>query len=322
MIGHIIIVKKLPICFQAHSPKDSHSASRLSANKVNGFQPATFAGNLPEVEPHVGWIKYSQACQIEIAATNDFVLGLESMVGFHERLVKGAANYHDGSPDERVYGEYLSRSRKISDEFGNFILGFLVSWGSLARIFPKEGLAGLKIKLDQWFVEHERIVAQLSNTRLWQVDLRSIGLDICELFDSLKRVQQPIVRNRKRAFGSTAAGKTLHLLMPDLCVIWDEKVVRKSVGLDGDAWSYLRYLRAQKAILEKAIRDASDQNHLDANAAVKWLERTHRTQRDNITPLSFDEPATKILDEAMYDSDFVSQEVRPLLEIDVSEDLL
>lgn len=239
--------------------------------------------------------------------------GLSLMTGFHERLVKGAANYHDGSADEQAYGEYVHRSRNISQGVGDFVLGFLVDWGSLARIFPIEGVAGLKKELDHWFAAHQGILARLSRNPLWKADLRKIGLDICELFDSLKRVQQPVVRGRRRAFGSTAAGKTLHLLMPKLCVIWDGKTVRKNVGLDEDAWSYLRYLRAQKTVLEKAIHDASDQNHFDAKAAVQWIEKTHRVQRDRISPLSFDEPVTKILDEAMYDSDFAKHEVRPLL---------
>jgi len=247
---------------------------------------------------------------------------LNPMPGFHERLVQCAANYHDGSPDERFYGEYLHRSQDMNHGFGSFVLGFLMDWGSLARTFPKEGLTGLQANLEQWYVDHEGIVARLTNRPLWETDLRDIGLDICELFDSLKRVRQPIVRGRKRGFGSTAAGKTLHLLLPELCVIWDEKIVRKNVSLNGDAWSYLRYLRAQKTILEKAVRDASEQNHFDARAGVQWIERTHRIRRDNVAPLSFDEPATKILDEAMYDPDFARLEVRPLLEVDANTSIL
>ena len=221
---------------------------------------------------------------------------------FHERLLKVAACYHDGSRDEHAYGEYVQHFSPRRQRVSDFILGFLVDWGSLARIFPKEGLSGLKAELDQWFAEHEGVISQLSTELLWRADLGTIGYDICELFDTLRRVQQPVIRGRKRTFGPTAAGKTLHLLLPKLCVIWDEETVRKNVGLDGDAWSYLRYLRAQKAILGKAMQAVSEQNQCNAEAAVQWIEQTHRLGHEKVARLSFDEPVTKILDEAMYDS--------------------
>jgi hypothetical protein len=237
------------------------------------------------------------------------------MVLFHRILLNGASTYHDGSVDEQVYGEYAERAQSISSGFGEFIIGFLIEWGSLARIFPRKGLSQLKEELDRWFLQHRRGISNLSETPLWKADLKELGFDICELFDSLRRIQQPSVNGRKRAFGSTAAGKTLHLLMPKLCVIWDEKTVRRNVGLDKDAWSYLRYLMAEKGILEKAIRDASRANHSNYEEAVRWIESAHRAQRENVAPFDFDEPITKILDEAMYDFGFVEEEVKPLLEM-------
>lgn len=233
---------------------------------------------------------------------------------FHERLIKGAGYYHDGSSDECLYGEYIQRSRDWHESVGGFVLEFLEKWGSLARTFPRQGVPGLKAQIDQWFIDHLVVITRLSTESLWSVNLREIGIEVCQLFDSLKRLPQSGANGRKRTFGSTAAGKALHLFLPELCVIWDDKIVRRSMGLGDDAWSYLRYLQAQKRILERAIHDVCEEVHCDPTTAVRWIEQTHRIQRDHVAQLNFDEPATKILDEAMYDSEFAIREVKPLLE--------
>ncbi len=234
-------------------------------------------------------------------------------MSFQNLLLAAAGEYHDDSSDEQTYTEFFGTTRaSIAQDAGRLILGFLVEWGgpSTARVYPKVGRGRLAKTLSNWYDYHLKRIRELSKYSLWSADLREVAPVLCDLFDTLRRVKQPTLRRRKRSFGSTGTGKALHFLFPNLCVLWDERVVRNTLGLDEQAWSYLSYLRLQKTVLLRAIAGIVATNRGDRSGAVEWIVETHRSSCN----LDAKEPVTKILDEAMYDPVFLSRQIKPLTE--------
>lgn len=235
-----------------------------------------------------------------------------------------AMEYHGpggSGPDatEVTYGACLEDAAALAGTaagFGELALRFLVDWGgsSTARAFPESGRARLRRSLDKWAQANQPQIEALSTDALWSGSLHALGPSVCDLFDTLSRVEQPRTGGKARTFGPTAAGKTLHLLLPRLCLIWDETAVRTPLGLGPDPWSYLRYLRVQKTLLGEMLTTISSAEGFSTADAVRSIVRTHRKQRDAGTPMAHDEPVTKLLDEAIYSGSFRKRWVAPLIE--------
>ncbi len=226
-----------------------------------------------------------------------------------EDLLSCSQRYHkDAGNAEKHYNEYRLRLRASAHVRGPVILGFLVDWGgpSTARSFPVRSRTGLTRQLDTWHERHNEVLIRLANCTLWESNLREVAPDICDLFDGLRGLEQP--RSNGRTFGSTATAKTLHLLLPNLCAIWDQRVIRGSLELDEQAWAYISYLRLLRSLATEAIEEFVTEQGGDKNAAVERLVASHRGQ----TEAEFDEPITKILDEAAYKPGFRRTWMAPL----------
>jgi|SRR3989442_1663501 len=234
-------------------------------------------------------------------------------VGVYEDLLKAARAYHSEPPEgEAGYMRYLASVREKESELGQLALDFLVRWGgaSTARVFPKRARGLLQKSLNAWFDHHSSMIRSLGRYAIQSVDLSEIVPHVCDLFESLRQVRQPRVGGRNRTFGSTAAGKTLHLLLPDLCPIWDQRWIRDPLSLDDQAWSYVTYIRVAKALVIRVVGDVSNKSQLAPDLAINRLVQRHEA---DVVRLQRKEPVTKILDEAVYDPSFRSQWVKPLL---------
>ncbi len=229
-------------------------------------------------------------------------------------LVHAAEVYHEQATSaEAFYDKYRRETDLDSRKMGDVILGFLVEWGgsSTARAFPLGGRDKLRARLDEWYLSQRERIDELKSLNLWSVDLRGTAPDLADMFDGLRRLKQPRVGGKERLFGSTAAAKTLHLFLPNLCAIWDERWVRNKLGLDEQAWSYVSYERTLKALLTEVIADVSTSEALDGDDAVGWLVEEHAR---TVGAFKRVEPVTKILDEAVYYRAFRVGRVLPLAE--------
>jgi hypothetical protein len=194
---------------------------------------------------------------------------------------------------------------------GKTIMDFLLNWGgSSKRVFIRDGLPKLTERLQSWYVERKKAIQELRGHDIMDSNLDDLGGDVRDLFESLSMIpQDPHWDGKNRTFGPTAAGKSLHLLLPNLCMIWDEKWVREPLGLKGDASSYLRYLQIQKTVLQNVCASLSTSLGFDPSDAVRWIESEHRKQLN----LKGDDPITKILDEAIFDHTFRNTRIKPLV---------
>jgi len=222
------------------------------------------------------------------------------MTGLWTALLHSAEAEHN----DEGYAGYLARARTRRG-VAQTIMEFLVLWGgpSTARAFPLDGRKGTERNLARWYRLYHGRIDRLAKAKITDSDLKSFAPDIGDLFDSLRRLPQPKVGGKDRTFGSTGAGKALHLLLPDLCPIWDEEVVRSPLGLDEQAWSYLWLLRLEREILR---RISEESRRADLEETVGAIVDAHRASvRGAEVPAR--EPVTKIIDEALYNPSFRSR---------------
>ena len=90
-------------------------------------------------------------------------------------------------------------------------------------------------RIHTWYQQHGEILSRLSTLTLWGSNLGKAAPDLCDMFDGLRRLEQPRTRGRK--FGSAAVAKTLHPPLPDVCAIWDERWIRDLLDLGEEAWA-------------------------------------------------------------------------------------
>ncbi len=203
------------------------------------------------------------------------------------RLLEALEAYHD----EPEYNEMLEVAAKHIDRVPHVLIEFLRGWGELARNLPKKGPRRRRLErsLARWLSTHRIDLQELGAEKIWLADLEMIGPRIEELFDSLAWIE--------KGFASTAAGKTLHVLLPDLCVLWDAAQVRELQGYGEEGKDYVEYLRSRRAILDDALEDARLQTGFgDPTVLVEWIIEQHARRHGVSRP-----PVTKLLDEVNYD---------------------
>ncbi len=205
------------------------------------------------------------------------------------------------------------------------IYRYLKDWGALGRNLPRCPDDGEKPlthpQRKAWEAWNRELVGWLSRgdvkhalrslrTRAHRLESvqnwKVVGDRVTFLFDSLKRTMG-------KGFGVAAVGKTLHILLPDLCVVWDNKWVldRQRPGgdwYDQDGAGYVCYLKNRQQILKRLRKDLRSRYGLKTDQeALRWLW----DHRNDYCP-SQKPRITKLLDEINYYDD-EDEEIRSLL---------
>lgn len=159
-------------------------------------------------------------------------------------FIRALDTYHR---DTEYFTILTTAERGASPATSRALVDFLREWGGLARNLPGEGKRreSLERALTDWMRQKHMILDELRSLAIQSVDFNEIGDCLAGLFDSLMGLE--------KGFGSTATGKTLHVLLPSLCVLWDGKYVRDTQGFDEDGQGYVEYLRSRQVILRDAF---------------------------------------------------------------------
>jgi hypothetical protein len=203
----------------------------------------------------------------------------------YELFMEALDAYHD----EPEYYEALEGATGTDiDSIAAVLFEYLMEWGGMARSFPVPRRPALQSALSGWLRDHAGELSEFSSVPIWSTDFDGIAEKLARLFDSMSSIGS--------GFGATARGKTLHVLLPALCVIWDAKYVRTPQGFDEDGHGYIAYLQSRRTILLEAIQDMKHATGLmDDETAVNWLSEEHRRRHARCRA-----PITKLLDEINY----------------------
>jgi hypothetical protein len=174
---------------------------------------------------------------------------------------------------------------------------YLFKWGRMNRCFYRRKREICYELLLETIREQANNIAYLRRQRIETVNI-DMGISrekIVALYDAFRDFCCSEVHRQP-----TASAKILHILLPRLFVIWDWKYVRKTLDLENDADSYIKYLKMKKNQLTELL-DSHRQVDPSANIA-DVVEAAEVEHGKFITQLLRQEhpsrePITKLLDE-------------------------
>ncbi len=188
--------------------------------------------------------------------------------------------------------------------------GYLRSWGGMSRVLGSEPDAGPDLVLDdltRGLQLHWKRIRGLQEVPIWDVEL--VESDVRDLFEGIHAaLLGPRIPGRARSHSPVGVGKLLHVILPELCVIWDrecvivpglEKLGGGRLTLSADATGYVKYL-AEKA---RQFRDLADRLGKPPKALTAEVEELHAERLEKMFPvltIPYREPLTKLLDEINY----------------------
>jgi uncharacterized protein YukE len=127
---------------------------------------------------------------------------------------------------------------------------FLVQWGQMARAIEREKPPTDWDKLTKNIKSQRDAFQRLAGKDLLSIDFDEVAGDIECIYNKLAEV---------RNIGATATSKILHLLNPEVFVMWDGKIIEKykekyeKVG--GNAKGYVEFLKAVQREVKEAIEE-------------------------------------------------------------------
>jgi len=224
----------------------------------------------------------------------------------YKTFLKLAGNYHKNNRrDTELYFEILKRRNAWNQgtwdlDFVNFIFSqYLFKWGRMQRVYPKE----IQKKMYSKFLKAGPMILEessdLSSLRLLSPRFETQKDSLAKVYEKICGLNVPY-RNRKVRIGPTGTSKILHLLFPNLFVIWDRKWVREKQGYGETSSEYVRYLSNKREILQGVVQSFMKQNGGNAATAIKTIEELHADDLSKKGFEMFKEPVTKLLDEINY----------------------
>jgi hypothetical protein len=116
----------------------------------------------------------------------------------------------------------------------------------MKRVLGFRGCKRLSEKLGD--IDHR--FGELKSMSLSSIDLQALSANIEDAYDELLNAEWTSERGRIKRVGPTAAAKTLHLVVPDLFMIWDRKI-RLNYGFRENGKEYLRFMLEMQNWLAK-----------------------------------------------------------------------
>lgn len=120
---------------------------------------------------------------------------------------------------------------------------FLINWGRMGRTVERKG------------TEWSKLTEQLRNSNEFFQKLRGLDfLDIKfneEVISAIKGVYESA---KVKNIGPTAISKVLHLLNPELFVMWDADI-RDEYGVKGSANGYIEFLKKMQNEIDEALEE-------------------------------------------------------------------
>ena len=194
----------------------------------------------------------------------------------YERLIDGAKRY---GLEDNIYdlaSTMISRHGILSKEAlaGVFVLIF--SWNrdyysppSPSRRKPIELLDRHVKELETTLESEKEYILALRNKSIDNLDFEerlqgpglTVGDAILHLFSRFDGF-----------LGPTGASKALHLLLPNLIVLWDTQI-RKDYGIGDDADGFLKFQKMMKLLLDDAIADFVKEHKVGRHDAIQGILR-------------------------------------------------
>jgi len=123
---------------------------------------------------------------------------------------------------------------------------YLLKWGRMGRVLGYRGCKRIGEKLK----EMEPQFAGFQQLTLSTIDLNSMSEKIEAIYNELLNAKWKSQKGRTKRVGPTATSKVLHILAPDLFMIWDRRI-RNRYGFQDSGEEYLRFLAKMQNWLKR-----------------------------------------------------------------------
>ena len=118
---------------------------------------------------------------------------------------------------------------------------YLLKWGRMGRVLGYKGCTRIAEKLGEMKNQFD----EFQNQTLTTVDIDEKSNKIKALYDELVNAKWKSDKGRTKRVGPTSTSKVLHLVIPDLFMIWDNKI-RKTYEFKDNGIEYVRFLASMQ----------------------------------------------------------------------------
>lgn len=148
---------------------------------------------------------------------------------------------------ELVYRDVLAKFqvKELSDFDKDYLVSiltqYLFKWGKMARVLGFKGCETLGSKLIQ-------MDSQLKNFKqesLSTIDIIKNSGKITTIYDEIMNTRWKSNRGRIKRVGPTSTSKALHLVAPNLFMLWD-RAIRNYYGFKDNGVEYSRFLKTMQ----------------------------------------------------------------------------
>jgi len=190
----------------------------------------------------------------------------------YEELIAGIKNFEERWwLAEYVYFKTIEELKDVRKDLSTLTKGhmeevvkiFLLQWGQMGRTVNREDL--------NWEQLTNNLRSQKESfQRLQSETLLHINFDDREITDIIKEVFRSV---KVRYIGPTAISKILHLLNPELFVMWDDRIRREKYHVRANENGYLDFLKAVKQDIEEAMDDQARNSGTDKEEIIERICR-------------------------------------------------
>jgi len=217
----------------------------------------------------------------------------------YDRILRAAwVKYHEESttPESFYSTLYLRGKGEEPETRVNSSVLFLALWNAWDYRFQQPGVVRALEYLPGFLRENASNIQSLRNRAILTLEEG----DFAVIRDLAAQLDYGLVFNDK--FGprraQTAWGKLLHFLVPEAILLWDGEYVRNGPLQLGDGPDDFVALQRWGQRLARQLDETN-------RGATERLSTDHR----RMTNGHYDEPVTKIFDEAMYDAEAIEHAI-------------
>jgi len=219
---------------------------------------------------------------------------------YHE-FVRRVKEYHDEfSPCDSMTYCYVYRKIHLEKKWPTetkegvhlILVAYLKHWGRMQRWLGRVNENELLAEVQGTIEKNLKEITRLESANI-RSDLMSEMGSVQELFNQFCGIKLRVKSkngSQDWTLGPTSTGKLLHMLLPQLCIIWDREVVREKWKLGDTSGDYATYLQKKREELEVILKGRT----------VRDIEVEHKEYLESLGFTGAYEPITKMLDEVNY----------------------
>ena len=158
-------------------------------------------------------------------------------------------------------------SRFSENDTESILYPYLLKWGNMKRVLGYRGCKRIGEKLREMGLQLKKWRQESLST----VDLERMSNQVADIYDGIMNASWKSNKGRSKRVGPTAASKVLHLVAPNLFIIWD-RAIRNNYGFKESGEEYFRFLLDMQNWMEKLGKSIDTLQNRYEKSSTKILD--------------------------------------------------